>query len=213
MKKIFYSALILPLFVACGGDSEHEEASDENSVDTIEVAEDMNEPEVVNSFIIQEGEVGIFTIGHPVPVLPEELKIRQGSMSEIEDEVNVEFEVSMIFNHLEDVVDLKLENSDEEFHEDKNIIAMYVHSNYYHTELEIGVGSTIQEFMDTYSDYVLYYNNAQESFIIETPALPHIYFMLDGGEYNETPAGNSEMEELDPLDFAEGASIKSITVL
>lgn len=52
-------------------------------------------------------------------------------------------------------------------------------TNDFQTEKGIGVGSTIEEFVAAYPDYKIWYTYVSNKYVIETPGLPEVEFILD----------------------------------
>ena len=211
-SSLFFAPLFL-LF-SCGSDGQAENETDQ--IDTIneEVLEVVEEQEVVNSYLLEAKSVGIFVIGQEVPSLPEELKMRHFVEAELTEEgPGEEFTHNVIFNQLEDVVELIMDHQmNEEHHEDKDILEMWVLSNYYETAGGIGVGSSIEDFERVYPDVVVWYTYVSGRFIMETEALPDVQFMLSEDNYMKTPSANSDMEILKLEDFEAGSKISKIRV-
>ena len=206
--------IILPIialaFFSCGGES-HDTEEDENNSDSTSTTSinTTEEPEVVNSYLIKPYQVGIFTVGEVVPQLPGELKSRSGAVGGDE---GAEIELNIIFNNLEDLVDLYLEDNPSLHFEDKAVTEMLVHSNYYETEKGIHVGSTIHDFAVTYPDHQIWYSYISDRYVMDSPELENVQFILDGDDYLKEPKGDSDMEILDQADFNVDAEIKAIRV-
>lgn len=204
MKTVYYSIVPLCLiFVSCGA----EETSESNEVVVDEVVNTIvEEPdEVVNSFVISEGTVGIFVVGREVPDLPKELKMRK--FTEEDEQHNV------IFNQLEDVVELIM-NQDVGgiHHEDKVVEEMMVLSGYYETAEGLAVGSTVEDFIEKAENAKVYYSNVIQEIYLESPIYPNIQFIIAKSNYEGKLSKNSEKEELSLSDLVFGATIEKIRV-
>jgi hypothetical protein len=208
MKKLAYLVFIIPMCISCGGEAEEETSEEETSEEVVE--EEIVE-EVVNSVLIESGSVGIFKIGEAVPTLPEELSLRHFN----EVDVNIEGEEmehkhNVIFNILEDVVELIMDHTSGEHHEDLHIEEMYVLSNYYATEEGITIGTSIEDFTAEFPDYKIWYSRVGNEYVIETEAYRNMYFLLSADDCTKEVSGNKDMEELKITDFNEEAKIKKI---
>lgn len=206
--------IIAPIFLvfSCGSPEEEvtEELVDEVTEDLVE-----DEPEeVINSIVISSKNVGLFTVGAEVPNLPSELKIRQFvAREESEGELGPELTHNVIFNQLEDVLELIMDHQmDDEHHEDKNIQEMLVLSNYYETAKGIGVGSSIEDFQEAYPDAHIWYTYVSDRYILETDEIQDVQFYLDGADCNITPTGETDAEDIDLIDFNVGSKIQKIRV-
>lgn len=215
MKAIYITGIPLFLFFSCGStedDADSNALSETTTEDSIIVAEE--EAEVINSILISSKNVGLFTIGSEVPTLPAELKMRQFVKSEMsEGEPGPELTHNVIFNQLEDVLELIMDHQmDDEHHEDKDIQEMMVLSNYYETSKGIGVGSTLEEFQEAYPDGHIWYSYVSDRYVLETDQLKDVQFILDGADCNITPKGSTDQEPIDFIDFKVGSKIKKIRV-
>jgi hypothetical protein len=208
MKSLVRSLLIIPFFLSCGG----EEAEETTTEETEEVVvEEVVEEEVVNSTIIETDVCGIFLIGNEVPNLPEELKMRQFNEIDVNDAgEEVEHMHNVVFNQLEDVVELIMDQGSEEHHEDRMIEEMMVLSNYYETPDGIAVGSTIEDFNLAYPDNKFWYSTVHDWYYVEAVAAERIEFILDAGDVAKKPSGSADKIQMRMDDFAAGAEIKKI---
>lgn len=208
MKKLVYILLISPLMFSCGGDSDDDEQEETTeTVTTDEVVEAEVAPE--NSFLIAPNVVGIFKIGDAVPaLLPTELSMRQFN----EDEKNEKGEIiehthNVIFNQLEDVVELIMIHGDAEHHEDKQIGEMMVLSDYYQTSEAMGVGSTIEEFEAAYEDATIWYASKSNSYMLESETVLGAQFILNNDDCIRPVKSSQEFKKINFGHFKEGARI------
>jgi hypothetical protein len=212
MKKILIKCTALLLLVSCGGEPAEEVSAEfEETVNEVVVQE---EPEIVNSYVLESKNVGIFSIGQEVPNLPDELKMRHFLEAERTDEgPGEELTHNVIFNQLEDVVELIMDHeSDDAHHEDKDVEEMWVLSNYYKTTKEIGVGSTIEEFEAAYPGAEVWYTNVSGRYIIETSELQGVQFMLNGADCIKKPETITDQSKMKFEDFSVGAEVQKVRV-
>lgn len=207
--------LVIPaclLLFSCGPAAD-ESPEESNELENAEL-EILEEPQVINSIVISSKNVGLFTIGSEVPTLPSELKIRQYvEQEESEGELGDELTHNVIFNQLEDLLELVMDHQmDGEHHEDKNIQEMFVLSNYYETAKGISVGSTITEFQEAYPDANIWYTYIEERYVMETDELKDVQFFLDGADCTISPKGSSDQEVIDIMSFNGGGKIQKIRV-
>jgi hypothetical protein len=197
------------LVAACGGTEEESNQENNSSSDTTAQAPEV--VEVENSDIIAPGVVGIFTMGSPVPQLPSDLSMRKAIHHQKLLGTTVEVDMQVIYNPIEDMVDLHLEENDGKEEKDLNITEMRVHSDYYRTDKGIGVHSTIEDFSFAYPDYKLWYLAESESFVGETAELPGIHFIFN---FSDCTGGykRTENSELTLDDFNPGSLIETVRV-
>lgn len=213
MNKLAYH-LVTPfvftalLMTSCGGEEATEESSE---TETTETVEEVEEEEIVNSFSISENVVGIFEIGASVPEkLPAELSMRQFVEEEDAEGVIIEHTHNVIFNQLEDVVELIMDQGSGEHHEDKVIEEMYVLSNYYETDEAISVGSSVEEFQLAYPDATAWYSSELDMYFVESESVLGAQFMVVSEDVAKPAKGKSDMEEMDFEDFVPEAKIVKI---
>ncbi len=211
MSKSYIFIASLLFIYSCGSSSEEVEESETTDVSEV-VEEQEEEVAITNSFLLEAKACGNFIIGEEVPTLPEGLKMRHFVEAELTDEgPGEELTHNVIFNQLEDVVELIMDHQmNEAHHEDKDILEMWVLSNYYETADAISVGSTIEEFESAYPDAKLWYTYVSDRYVLETEALPDVHFLLNAEDCLKPPKGNMDMEMMKLEDFKEGSEIVKI---
>lgn len=218
MKSLFYSILIIPfVFISCGGGEEAETEESTNETESTTTEEVVEEEVVVveNSFNIETNIVGIFQIGQEVPdPLPEGLKMRHFLEKDKDDSGNeIEHTHNVIFTQLEDVVELIMERGEDEYHEDKSIEEMMILSNYYKTDEEVTVGTTKEDFIDTYGDASFWYDRIHNRYYAETDALVGAQFIFDEKDITKKAPSGSDFQQVNASYVAEGAKIKMIRII
>jgi hypothetical protein len=213
MKRPYLFAIVIAI-ASCGG------AEEDESTDTSEEIAEMTEAEpdegevlvAENTTELGPGIVGPFEIGALIPKLSEDLNSRIANHEVLEEGELKDVVVTVVYNSFEDIVDLQMEDSDVEHHEDLHIMEILVHSNYYQTEMGVGVGTTIEDFAAAYPDYTIWYTHASERYVIETSTLVGVQFLLDSHDCINTPLGESDQENLELSDFEAGSKIAAIRV-
>lgn len=194
MKKLALFIPILLFIYSCGDstESETEETSEVVEIDSSSAPQEEPEP-IINSITIEENTVGIFKIGEQVPErLPEELSMRQ-FIEEVEvNGKTIEQTHNVIFNALEDVVELFMDQGTGEHHTDMLIEEMWVLSNYYETSEQIHVGSTIHDFEGAYPNIKGWYAPDIDKFFVDTEDLLGAQFIVDDKSVDRAkPNGNT----------------------
>jgi len=210
MRLKYLIPICLLGLVSCNGEPSETEENENEEADSTLTVEEPKDPEVVNSFIIEPYNCGIFTIGEVVPALPSELKSRAGTRTVHEEDEDVTYDLNVIFNSLEDLVDLQLENNDALSYEDKAVDEMFVHSNYYETEKGIAVGSTIFDCDVAYPDNKIWYSANTEKFILESPEMENVQFVIDPASFNGEIDNSKDEQVLDAAQFENEAKIIEI---
>lgn len=208
--------LIAILFFSCTSENSETDATNE-VVDTTSVGltdenqQPSGEEDIVNSVLIAEGSVGIFELGQEVPVLPDELKMRHFSEEETVNGKVVEHTHNIVFNQLEDVLELMMDQGSGEFHEDKLIEEIIVLSNYYETAEGLGVGSTIEDFKEQYTDATIWYSPDDQAFVLNTESVLGANFILDPAKTKKLKQpGGDNMQKMNFNQFDPKTNIKKI---
>jgi hypothetical protein len=201
--------------LACGGESVESEEDSTESLESTTIEEVVAEEEIINKILIETNVVGIFVIGEPVPKnLPNELKMRQFYEEDLDDEGNaIEHTHNVVFNALEDVVELIMDREHDGHHEDKNIHEMFVLSDYYLTNRDIGVGSSVEEFKETFSDVTVWYDKIHDRYYLETLEIERTQFIFDMDDIVKKAKGSRDFQEINFSYIAEGAKIDRIRLL
>ncbi|MBK7129987.1 MAG: hypothetical protein IPM74_17690 [Crocinitomicaceae bacterium] len=208
MNKSIYSIALLYVVISCGGSGEENITP---PTDTTKTTQDVvDEPEIVNSFVLETGTVGIFHIGAPISELPEVLNSRVGKVNTSVNGKAVEHDAFIIFNSMEDVAELILIDDSTKTDEERNIVEMKVIADYYETAEGIKVGSLVTEFGEKYTDAGYRYSSTSGEIIAETTALAGVEFIIDPAGCTKK-IGKTDLT-LTASNFNETASIKYIRV-
>ncbi|UKN00516.1 hypothetical protein K6119_12315 [Paracrocinitomix mangrovi] len=211
MKKLVYSLLIIPAFISCGGSESETENTTTEQDTTVQNTENVEEVEIVNSITISENVVGIFEMGKPVPTkLPEELKMRQFIEEETVEGNTIEHTHNVIFNQLEDVAELIMNQGSDENHFDKTIKEILVISNYYETQEGIKVGSSVEKFKEAFADAKIWYDKTRDQYFMDSETLVGVQFILDPMDIKKKAKGSADMQELSFSVVPAEAEVKKI---
>lgn len=90
-----------------------------------------------------------------------------------------------------------------------------IDSNLFRTERGIGIKFALNEFMGAYPDSRIWFTHESDMYVIETPQLKNVQFLLDGKDYTgmDPRLSSTELVMLDAADFKKGAKIKFIRIL
>ena len=217
MKSLLSITLVIPFFLfSCSG-AEEEESDQEKANETTtntenEVVEEVETIE--NSYDIKPNIVGVFEIGKVVPdPLPEGLKMRQFLETDVDDEGNsVEHTHNVVFNSLEDVVELIMETDTDEHHLDKSIEEMMVISNYYETAEGVTVGTTLEEFKEIYPDMTVWYDGVHKRYHLETSQIEGAQFIFNELDIVKQAKGSQDFQQINESYIKEGAKIEKIRI-
>jgi len=151
-------------------------------------------------------------MGQPVGQLPEELKMRKATHHQIMHGATVEVDMLVIYGHVEDMVDLHLEENDAKDEKDLNINEIRVHSDYYRTTKGIGVNSTVEEFFAAYPECAFWYLADSESYISEAVELPGMHFIYNMADCTKKINNAKDSTALIFEDFIPGSVIETVRI-
>lgn len=212
MKALVWTLLAIPIMYSCSGSEEQE--NDQSTTEPEDpVAQEVVEEVVENRYDIGTNVVGIFALGIQVPKLPEDLSLREFTRMDMDDEGNeAEHRHNMIYNQLEDCVELIMDQGSDEHHEDRVIEEMIVLSNYYTTDDSISVGSSIEELDYVYAQTKFYYSSIHDWYFCESPDMERVEFIIDSEMVKNKPKGTGHRVPMSINDFTEGAKVVKIRV-
>ena len=213
MKKLVYSFGVIGLLISCGGSTEETaNTPDTANKDTTSQEPTVSEETVVeNSFVLESETVGVFKIGEPLSKLPAELSSRKSTTKITKDGVEEEHVQHVIFNSLEDVVELVMEKNDAKAEEDLNVEEMRVISNYYETTDGIKVGSTVGDMIQEWGEARFFYLGASGEMVAESPKYLGVQFVLDKSGYNKKVTGKKDLP-LSGSNFKDDTKVQYIRV-
>lgn len=212
MRRIF-ALFVVCSMISCGGEEGSESEESTNDTSSEEVSEsDAEEEAVEDSDIIVPGSAGMFTLGHPLPTLPEGYKSRKATKTYMEEGEEYEIELHTVYNTIEDLLDLHMQENEDIPVEERAIDEILVHSDFYQTDRGIGVNSTVEEFLEVYPDHKVWYTYVTERCVIEVEELDGVQFVLNSHDLINMPEITSDMIDLSLADFKEGSKIEEIRI-
>ncbi len=160
--------------------------------------------EIKTNYIIKQGSVGDIFIGGKIEQIPKEYKITKKVellSTEGEDYEQIIYEITK-----ENDLVCKAEQDGK----NETINEISVSSEKYKTQKNIGVGSTIKEFMSAYpSSAIMYYGESSTPYVAMAKEFETIQFEIDSEGYIGTEDGGPE-EILKFSDFKPNSKIISI---
>lgn len=196
-----------------GGRNTDTQRFDLTEIDSLEVT-DNKIASCDQKYLIKEGGVDIFAIGQAIPVQADGYSIIKSI--ETRQEEGLEFSVPIYTISEEGENILKIEPFDEYNTEPyaEKIGNIYILSDKFRTTENIGLKSTIEEFVAAYPDFKIWYSYVRDIYVIETPRLDKIQFFLDGSDFIEEggPDFDSDRTILKPSEFKKGSEIKAIRI-
>ncbi|KXX69804.1 hypothetical protein [Flammeovirga sp. SJP92] len=164
-------------------------------------------------FLIQENQAGIFKVGEDIPrVDARGLFYRMEEKFDVVSTPDGDIEVPYVLFSIdgENLVKLALELDHSIGAYTDEIKEITVLSPKYKTAKGIGVGSSIENFIEQYADYKLWYTYISDMYVIDTKTLKSTQFLLNGEDYVEEVDFDNDYTPLLESKFKEGAKIQTI---
>jgi hypothetical protein len=186
-RKVLILTLIA-LLTACGQAGQKQSAAkpDNESADTLIIAETpMNlttetersaESNTVPSGVITNRGVDEFVVGNPIP--SSSVKYAVQKRMKMVEEGNEE-PYYTVLEHEKEIVYLDPKYDDETEQYINHIRVIGIVSEKYKTLENIGVHSTIEEFITQYPDFDIWYTIVGGMYVIQTPHYENVQFLLD----------------------------------
>lgn len=182
-------------------------------IDSLEAANsNMSHP--IKSYLIKEGGIDMFLIGHAIPTQADGYLITKSMETRWEEGDEFTVPVYTISEEGQNVLKI------EPFYDyntglySEEIGDIYILSDKFKTVENIGLKSTIEEFVAAYPDFEIWFSYVSDRYVIETKRLANIQFLLDGSDFIEEggPKFESDMTILQPSEFKKGSKIKAIRI-
>lgn len=209
-------ALLFFIFVlgsaSCNRIAETDNEDEMLTPDTVAVEP---ESEPADKFLIRDQQAGPFKIGDelPGPATMMKYQMRVEQMIRITEEGPYAEPVTIIGENGADLIWLKpgllADNPDYT----NTISEITIISDKYKTAKEIGIGSSIKDFMIAYPDARVWYTYVSQMYVLETDNVK-VQFLLDKADYlGEKPAVKSEIMPLELKDLNPDGKIKQIRII
>jgi hypothetical protein len=165
-----------------------------------------------SDYFIAHDAVGDFNIGGEQPnTIPNTYTIKKETISLMSEGEEYEESIYKVMEDGKEVFTYKL-GYDDMPESELPIENVEILSGKYRTTENIGVNSTIDEFIAAYPDYKIWYSYVGDIYVIET-ANYNAQFLIGENDFIGTHNSKSDTEELEKSDFKEGAKIIKIKML
>jgi len=208
-KRTSVIAMVLTgsILAACGAaENTDSNTTATDSIQTETVIEEEESEETSFNWVITSEGAGDFTPGDQVSQLSDDYRIEKEMRSFWEEGDEYVVPIFKVIVGGEVVVEL---HGDSDAGEDPTIMELFVISEQFKTEKGIGVGSTIEEFIETYPDYSLWYTYISGRHIIETDEVA-AQFIINEEDVDGEIDFDSDMTILTPDNFKAGAKIQMV---
>ena len=177
------------------------------------MSEQVNISPTENKYLIKKDGVDIFLIGEQIPTLIDGYGIIKGIEIKTEEGEDFEMLVHTVFEKGEEMLHIERLLLPE-IDTDDIIYDIFIVSDKFKTTKNIGVNSTIDEFITVYPDFLIWFSYIDGKYVIETKEFEGIQFFLEGSDFIDEsgPAFDSDMTILRPSKFKEGTKIRRIRI-
>lgn len=192
------------LLFACGGEENQADQLTEELNDALEtITEEIpNLEEEIVIYDITNDKAGDFGIGDAIPTSSDDYMVEEKTVLIQSEEGPYEETIHSVSNTDEELMVITPEYDYETGEYTDNIGEINVYSDRFQTAEGIGVGSSLEEFMETYTDFSIWYTYVSDMYVIETEQY-NAQFILDGkgfeGDIDSFAAG--EMFDVSASDF------------
>lgn len=164
-------------------------------------------------YLIKENGVDIFLIGQKIPNQTGGYVITKNVETRIEDGEDFEMLVYTVLENEQELLNIEPHYYDAENNTDQ-VDNIFILSDKFKTAENIGLYSTIEEFIAVYPDYSIWYSYISGIYVIETKKLNGIQFFLDESDFIDKagPSFDSDMTILKPSEFKKSSKIKKIRI-
>ena len=212
MKKTGIILVIIALItVGCGGRTNNNKQVKTDIIVSLEDStfQNQNQNQTNKEFLITENGVDIFFIGKQIPFNDEKYSI----VKELEFfEEGIEEPIYIVFKKEQKMFQIRPEyDYDTEQFTDK-IGSITVFSDEFKTAEGIGIGSSIENFINIYPDFTTWYTYLGGLYVIDTEQYKRLQFLLDEKDYLKKIEFDSDLTELKISDFKSHAKIKKIRI-
>jgi hypothetical protein len=160
-----------------------------------------------NYLITEKGVIGLF-IGDSMPERLENYKLTKSV--KIVEEGNEEPIINLAENNLE-LMQISFEYDKEKGFTNK-IGEILIRDKRFRTEENIGVESTISDFISSYSNYYIWYTYISGRYIIESKDMKIQFILDENGYIGKKELMESDMIELSKDDFSSNTKIVEIRI-
>ena len=199
------------LFLGCNNQQKDSAPAEVDSSSTSRVEEKDSSAEG-QGFLIKGHSAGEFKIGAPIPTSLEDYTISREQQVRTTEEGPTEETVITVSRGNEKIleilpaIDLNTGESTEDIGE------MRIFSEQFRTEKGIGVNSTLEEFIQAYPEYKIWYTYVSDMYVVETEEV-EAQFLLKAEDFTGEMKVDSVMTPLEKGDFKEGARIAKVRMI
>ena len=163
-------------------------------------------------FLIEDGAAGIFELGKPIPVSLKDYSITKVKQTRTTEEGPTQETVYLIAEGDTEILNILPAIDPNTGQTTGDIGELRIKSEKYKTAEGIGVGSTIEEFIEAYPDHKIWFTYVSNMYVIQAEEL-EAQFLLDEEDFTGEMKVTSAMTPLKKEDFREGARISLVRMI
>ncbi|MCB0376217.1 MAG: hypothetical protein KDD04_09890, partial [Sinomicrobium sp.] len=164
------------------------------------------------NYRISGNNAGDFKAGTPVPPYVSHLSIRKEKHTETAEGETFETTVYTVSFKGKELLQLLPENDGKSENSPDMIGEIAVLSERFKTDKGVGINTALDDFINAYPDYKLWYTYVSGMYVVETPEV-QAQFILSEDDFTGTVNPTSDMTVLKRSDFKKDAKIVKIRII
>jgi hypothetical protein len=207
--KIEQKIILVLLAVAAAGSCKQATNKQAETVETDVIQ--TTTTSTTEDYLIKENSAGQFTIGQQIPFPADD--IQKKYLSKATEEGETEEPVYVVTKNEQEIMQIIPQYDYEKEAFNNNIGEIIILSDKFKTTAEIGVNTTIEEFVEKYPDFSIWYTYVSGAYVIETRSINNVQFLLDENDFTGKLEISSEITTLKLSDFKPNAKIIKIRII
>ena len=195
------------LVLACNDQNNEQKPGDPVSPEISEQAGDSLAS--TEAFLIEDGAAGNFKLGAPIPRALEAYSISREEQVRTTEEGPTEETVYTVSQGNEQLLQLLPDVDPNTGESTEDIGELRITSEKFRTAAQIGVNSTLEEFIAAYPQYRIWYTYVSDMYVVEAEEV-QAQFLLEEEDFTGDLQVSSEMTSLSREDFRQGARIRMV---
>lgn len=218
MKALHFFLILGCLFlIGCNSnpdkkDPESSKLEEQDQKDKDSLSTQNNSTAAEANFLIEDRAAGDFELGKPIPVSLENYSITKVQQTRTTEEGPTEETVYIVAEGDTEILSMLPAIDHNTGETTGDIGELRISSRKFKTAEGIGVGSTLQEFIDTYPDHRIWYTYVSDMYVVEAEGV-EAQFLLDEEDFIGKMDVTSAMTPLKEDDFRKGADIRMIRMI
>ncbi|MDR3236284.1 MAG: hypothetical protein LBT48_06100 [Prevotellaceae bacterium] len=199
--------IILGLLTVAAGSCKHATGKQAGTVET----DAIQTTSTTEDYLIKESSAGQFTIGQQIPFPAD--NIQKKYLTRTTEEGETEEPVYVVTENEQEILLITPEYDYETEVFNNKIGEIIILSDKFKTTAGIGVNFTIEEFVEKYPDFHIWYTYVSGMYVIETGSINNVQFLLDENDFTGKLEISDEITTLKLSDFNPNAKIIQIRII